>query len=53
MEFVTDMGAHARYVWPAYGAFAVIFGGLWLWVRVTGARAKAELEAREREGGRR
>lgn len=53
MNIVTDMGAHALYVWPSYAAFVVIFGGLWLWVWRTGARAKAELEARERERGRR
>lgn len=47
MEIVFDMGAHARFVWPAYGAFLVVFGGLFLWARITGARAKAELERRE------
>ncbi|MFV0473851.1 MAG: heme exporter protein CcmD [Pikeienuella sp.] len=47
MELITDMGAHARYVWPAYGAFVVILGALCLWVRITGSRAKAELERRE------
>lgn len=45
---MTDMGAHARFVWPAYGAFVVIFAGLLIWVGVTGARAKAELERREK-----
>lgn len=53
MEIVTDMGEHALYIWPSYAAFIVTFGGLWLWVRITGARAKAELERRERESGRR
>lgn len=48
MELITDMGAHARYVWPAYGAFAVILGALCLWVALSGRRAKAELERRER-----
>ncbi|QIE56417.1 heme exporter protein CcmD [Pikeienuella piscinae] len=47
MEIITDLGAHARFVWPAYGAFVVIFGGLLIWVRLSGARAKAELERRE------
>ncbi|WP_340108080.1 heme exporter protein CcmD [Pikeienuella sp. HZG-20] len=45
---MTDMGAHARFIWPAYGAFLVIFAALCLWVRITGLRARAELERRER-----
>ncbi|MEX2517739.1 MAG: heme exporter protein CcmD [Paracoccaceae bacterium] len=49
MEFITDMGAHARYVWPAYGAFVVIFGGIVLWAGLTARRSRAELERRERE----
>lgn len=46
--FSADMGAHAIYVWPAYAAFAVIFAGLVLWVRATGAREKARLEQLEK-----
>lgn len=49
MEFITDMGAHARFVWPAYGAFIAVFGALCLWVWVTAARSRAELDRRERE----
>ena len=26
-----DMGGYAAYVWPAYGAFVLILGGLALW----------------------
>lgn len=47
MEIVTDMGAHARYVWPAYAAFAVIFAALVIWVWRSGARARAELKRLE------
>ena len=26
-----EMGGYAAYVWPAYGAFALILGGLAVW----------------------
>lgn len=50
--FSADMGAQAIYVWPAYAAFVVIFGGLVLWVRRSGAREKARLETLEETKGR-
>lgn len=49
MEIVTDMGAHARFIWPAYGAFVILLGGLVVWAWTTSARAKAELKRREAE----
>lgn len=54
MEIVTDMGAHAPYVWPAYGAFALIFAVLAVWIWKTNASARSELERREaaRKDGR-
>lgn len=48
-EFL-EMGGYARYVWPAYGAFALILAGLaiWTWRRsVAARRTLAEIEARE------
>ncbi len=53
MEFVFDMGAHARFIWPAYAAFLAIFAGLALWAWVTAGRARAELEKREKRRERR
>ena len=29
-EFL-DMGGYAAYVWPAYGVFAAVLGGLAVW----------------------
>ncbi|MEM7544877.1 MAG: heme exporter protein CcmD [Pseudomonadota bacterium] len=43
MEIVTDMGPHGLYIWPAYGAFVLIFAGLVVWAWRGNARAKAEL----------
>lgn len=53
MEFVFDMGDHARFVWPAYAAFVVIFSGLCLWVRMSSKKARAELERQEQARGKR
>ncbi len=50
MEIVVDMGAHGRFIWPAYAAFVVIFAGLALWIWRTNAKARedlAKLEARK------
>lgn len=47
LTIITDMGRHAIYVWPAFGAFAAIFALLFIWVWVTGARARALLERLE------
>lgn len=47
MEIITDMGAHARFIWPAYAAFVVIFVGLAVWAWRGNAAAKAELEKLE------
>ena len=44
MEIIWDMGAHARYVWPAYLAFVVIFAGLYVWIAGANRRAKAQLD---------
>lgn len=48
MTFVWDMGPHGLYIWPAYAAFALVFLGLALWAGRSAARARAELERRER-----
>lgn len=48
MQIVTDMGAHAPYVWPAYGAFVVLLGGLVWWAASSNARTRARLEALEK-----
>ena len=49
--FSADMGAHAIYVWPAYGAAALILLGLILWVRAAGKRAEADLRSLEQARG--
>ena len=49
MEIVLDMGRHGVFIWPAYAAFAVIFLGLFWWAVGSNARAKAKLDAMERE----
>ena len=49
MEMVLDMGRHAAYVWPAYGAFAAIFAGLIWWVVAANARARKALEEAEQD----
>ena len=49
MEFVFDMGDHAIYVWPSYAAFAVIVAGLFLWIGRANAKARARLEALEKD----
>ena len=46
-----EMGGYAAYVWPAYGAFALILGGLavWSWRRNRAMRAALEeIEASRR-----
>lgn len=48
MQIVTDMGAHAIFVWPAYAAFIVLFGGLVWWAASSNARARARLETLEK-----
>ena len=52
-EFL-DMGGYAAYVWPAYGAFALILGGLAIWSlrrnRATRETLK-EIENNRRSGG--
>lgn len=50
MAEALDMGKYAANIWAAYGAFAVILGGLLITSLRTGARAKRELrdlEARQ------
>ena len=49
MEIVTDMGAHGAYIWPAYGAFTVIFVGLYWWAASSNAKARKKLEEMERK----
>ncbi|MEM7523846.1 MAG: heme exporter protein CcmD [Pseudomonadota bacterium] len=49
MEIVTDFGAHGRYIWPAYAAFAVIFIGLVVWAWRGSVKTRAGLERLERE----
>lgn len=49
MELVTDMGDHARYVWPAYAAFAVIFAGLAIWAWRGAAKTREGLARLEKE----
>lgn len=49
MEFVFDMGDHARFVWPAYAACAAIIIGLFVWIGRGNARARARLEALEKD----
>ncbi len=48
MEIVTDMGAHGAYIWPAYGAFTVIFVGLYWWIASANAKTRKKLEEMER-----
>jgi len=48
MEIIIDMGAHARFIWPCYAAFVVIFGGLAIWAWRGNTAAKAELEKLEK-----
>ncbi|MEM7270861.1 MAG: heme exporter protein CcmD [Pseudomonadota bacterium] len=49
MEIVLDMGAHGRFIWPAYAAFVVIIGGLYWWIAASNARARAKLDELERD----
>ena len=49
MEIVTDMGAHGVYIWPAYGAFALIFAGLYWWIASANAKTRRKLEEMERK----
>ena len=52
LEFL-GMGGYAAYVWPAFGAAALVLGGL-LWNSVARLRtARAALKALEGTGGRR
>ena len=43
MEIVTDMGAHGRFIWPAYAAFVLIFAGLVIWAWRGNAKARENL----------
>lgn len=47
MQIVTDMGAHAAFVWPSYAAFVVIFGALAWWAISSNAKSRARLETLE------
>jgi heme exporter protein D len=42
------MGGYAAYVWPAYGAAAIVLGGLLAWSLAGYRRAQRELEALQR-----
>ena len=48
MQIVTDMGAHAPYVWPAYAAFVVLFAGLIWWAATSNTRTRDRLETLEK-----
>ncbi len=43
------MGGYAVYVWPAYGAAAVVLGGLLGWSLASYRRARRELAALQRD----
>lgn len=47
MQIVTDMGAHAAFVWPAYASFVVLIGGLVWWAASSNTRTRKRLEALE------
>ena len=42
------MGGYAAYVWPAYGAAAIVLGGVLAWSLAGYRRAQRELEALQR-----
>lgn len=44
------MGGYAAYVWPSYGATALLLGALTYWSLRRNAKTRAELAALEAEG---
>ena len=47
------MGGYAQYVWPAYGAAALVLIGLLLWTLAGYRKRQRELEALQRQSERR
>ena len=52
MSDFLSMGGYAGFVWTAYGASAVVLGGLVFWVRARARRAKRRLAAVQDETAR-
>jgi len=47
------MGGYAAFVWPAYGAAALVLSALLVWTLGAYRRHQRELEALQRQGERR